>query len=82
MAFKNKIPSAWLMHDNKAQLLRSWGFKCAVKSIPEMIKLKSENRKKWFDQQRKLVETNYALVNQLPDRLTDKIMKRFSDTKI
>ena len=47
-----------------------------------MIKLKSENRKKWFDQQRKLVETNYALVDQLPDRLTDKIMKRFSDTKI
>ena len=82
MAFKNKVPSAWLMHDNKATLLKSWGFKCAVKSIPEMIKLKSENRKKWFDQQRKLVETNYALVNQLPDRLTDKIMKRFSDTKI
>jgi len=82
MAFKNKMPSAWLMHDNKAKLLQSWGFKCAVKNIPELIRLKTVNRKQWFDKQRSLVETNYKLVDELPDRLTDKIMKRFSLTKI
>jgi len=83
IAFKSKMPCAWIMTKEKKDLLESWGFKNNIPwnnhfdFVKHLSSLKNRNQKDWWEQQREVVEHNYKIINSLQHKLIEDILDRF-----
>ena len=84
IAFKSKMPCAWIMTKEKKDLLESYGFKNSIPwdnhfdFVKHLSLLKNGNQRIWWEQQREIVEYNYKILNSLRPKLIEDVLDRLS----